>query len=193
MPDERPEGPKCQARDTFFQGGEHIRMQTSADQTVYRIREYYAKEKKPKKYRRSFELTDEDTRRVMATGDLVGRTVFIAQTICDQNRQPRQMKPNRKIMPARWTVTDPRQRVVMQFDQKIMGKLVNPIYKVLLALLDGEGREVYRLVDPRTNIPDRIMSANTGQWTLVEGDKPVATLGVGCHAKRNRPRDFSKS
>ena len=63
-------------------------------------------------------------------------------------------------MPSRWIVTAPGEEVVLLFDQEILGKMVNPLYKVVLAILDNEGREIYRLVDPRTNIPDRIMAAN---------------------------------
>lgn len=48
------------------------------------------------------------------------------------------MRPNRKIMPSRWIVTDPDRNIAMQFDQKILGKLTNPIYKCALAFLNGD-------------------------------------------------------
>jgi hypothetical protein len=45
------------------------------------------------------------------------------------------MKPNRKVMPSRWIVTDPDGRITVQFDQKVLGKLVNLLYRVALTLL----------------------------------------------------------
>lgn len=64
----------------------------------------------------------------------------------------------------------------MQFDQKVLGKLTNPLYRVVLTLLDADGRERYRLVDPRAGIPDRIMSNHVGDWPLLEGERPVAKM-----------------
>ena len=87
-----------------------------------------------------------------------------------------QMKPNRKIMPSRWVVTDPGQHIAMQFDQKMLGKLINPLYKTALTLEDGQGKELFRLVDPRTNIPDRVLSVGPNDWALMDGDQPVAKL-----------------
>lgn len=43
----------------------------------------------------------------------------------DHQRKAWQMIPNRKIMPTRYVVMDPRQNIAMQFDQKILGKMVN--------------------------------------------------------------------
>jgi hypothetical protein len=151
-------------------------MNISSDQAVYRIRRFYHKGDKPKKYRGTFEVIDEHTQQVMATCDLIGQAVFATLSIDDHNRQAWQMKPNRKIMPSRWIVTEPSGQVNMQFDQKLLGKLTNPIYKVVLALLDADGKEIYRLVDPRTNIPDRIMTVNIGEWTIVANDQPVSKL-----------------
>lgn len=113
----------------------------------------------------------------MAAGDLVGQAVFATTTISDHHQHIWHMKPNRRVMPTRWTLTDPQGQVALQFDQKILGKLTNPIYKVVLAILDSDGKERYRLVDPRTDIPDRIMGVHTGEWTIVAGDQPVAKLG----------------
>jgi hypothetical protein len=151
-------------------------MNALKDHAVYRIRQVYHKNDKPKKYRYTFKAVDEHSGQVMAACDLIGKAVFATLEIFDHNKQAWQMKPNRKIMPSRWKITDPNQQIVMQFDQKIFGKLVNPLYKIALALLDGNGKELYRLVDPRKSIPDRIMSSNIGEWTILDTDKPVAKL-----------------
>jgi hypothetical protein len=87
------------------------------------------------------------------------------------------MQPNRKLMPSRWIVTDPDQAIAMQFDQKILGKLANPIYKCALAFLDGDGEELYRLIDPRTNIPDRMFGVvGPNDWVILEGERLAARL-----------------
>jgi hypothetical protein len=73
-------------------------------------------------------------------------------------------------------VTDPDRRIAMQFDQKILGKLTNPLYRVALGLLDGERKEVYRLVDPRTSLPDRLLGAGPSEWVVFQGERPVAKV-----------------
>lgn len=140
----------------------------------------------PRKYQYTLEMTDDRTQQVMAVCDLVGRAAFSTLAIVDRDWQAWQMKPNRKVMPSRWVVTDPKEHIAMQFDQKILGKLANPLYRVALALLDAEGREVYRLVDPRTDIPDRIFGLGPGEWAIMAGEKPVAKL-VGLPKQKEQP------
>lgn len=151
-------------------------MSTSNDQAVYRIRRFRREGDVPKKYEGTYEVIDDQSQQVMAVCDLVGRAVFAHVMFKDHQQQTWQMRPNRKIMPSRWTVTGPRQDVAMQFNQKIFGKMVNPLYKTALVLENGEGKEVYRLVDPRTNIPDRILGSGPDDWLVMNGDKPVAKL-----------------
>lgn len=43
-------------------------------------------------------------------------------------------------------------------------------------LLDDNGKEAGRLVDPRTSIPDRILGIGLGEWAIIVNDKPVAKL-----------------
>jgi hypothetical protein len=86
------------------------------------------------------------------------------------------MQPNRKVMPSRWIVTDPGESIAMQFGQNILGKLTNPLYKCALAFLDGDGEELYRLIDPRTNIPDQIFGTGPDDWVIVDGDRLAAKL-----------------
>lgn len=151
-------------------------MNIPENQAVYRIRKTYRKENRPKNYKNTYTVTDDRTETTLATCDLIGRAFFKDQSIRDHEQQTWQMKPNRRIMPSRWIVTDPEQRVAMQFDQKILGKVMNPLYRTMLALLDDQDREVYRLVDPRKSIPDRIMIANPGEWALMQGQRPMAKM-----------------
>lgn len=151
-------------------------MSKSEGQAAYRLHRFSRKGDLPKKYKCTVELIDDESKQVLAVCDVVGKAAFSPLTIIDHRQQAWQMRPNRKIMPSRWIVTDPGQKIAMQFDQKILGKMVNPLYRVLLSLEDGEGKEIYRLVDPRTSIPDRILGAGPNDWVLMDGDMPVARL-----------------
>lgn len=142
----------------------------------YRIRQSRERSDESKKYRKCYCLVDERSGQEAANCSLSSRKIFTTITVQDGDNKNWQMRPNRKIMPSRWIVTDPQQRVAMQFDQKILAKLVNPIYRTVLVLVAEDGSEVFRLVDPTTNIGDRIFGVNTGEWAILRGDKPVAKL-----------------
>ena len=130
----------------------------------------------PKKYRGTYELVDEENGQIAAYCDLIGRAMFAGLDIYDAGNRLWPLRANRKIMPTRWALQNPSGQVIVQFDQKVLGKLTNPLYRVVLALLDSEGHERYRLVDPRSSIPDRIMSIHIGDWPLLEGDRPIARI-----------------
>jgi hypothetical protein len=151
-------------------------MSIFTDKAVYRVCRFYRKGDVPKKYKCTFEIIDDNSQQIMAACDLIGKAVFAALVIIDHQQKTWQMKPNRKIMPSRWFVTGPNQNIAMQFNQKIMGKVINPLYKTALILEDSEGKEIHRLVDPRTNIPDRILGVGPNDWAIMSGDKPVVKL-----------------
>ena len=151
-------------------------MDTQNDQAEYRIHRFFEKDDKPLSYRDTFEITDDRTKEVLARCDLLGQAVFSKVEIFDKNRQVWQMAPNRKVMPSRWILRNPEKHIAMQFDQKVLGKFINPVYRAVLVLLDWDEKVKYRLVDPRKNIPDRIMSINTGDWAIMDGDRPAAKL-----------------
>lgn len=158
-------------------------------QTILRFRQFFRKDDMPKNYRHSYEAVDDHTKQVLSTCDLFGQAIFSTLAVSDDHQQTWQMTPNRKIMPSRWMITDSEQNIIMQFDQKILGKLMNPIYKVMLSLQDHQGTEVYRLVDPRTNIPDRVMSIVPSDWALLKNDKPVAKI-VRLRRPMKKPKGF---
>ncbi|HLU05046.1 MAG TPA: hypothetical protein VKZ91_00690 [Woeseiaceae bacterium] len=143
---------------------------------VYRIRKLYRRGAQPKGYQHTLELLDDRAGKVMATCDVVGRFAFAKHEIVDHLGRTWRMQPNRKLMPSRWIVTDPEQTIAMQFDQKIAGKLVNPLYKCAMSFLGSDDRELYRLIDPRTNIPDRMFGTGPDDWVIIEGDALVAKL-----------------
>jgi hypothetical protein len=151
-------------------------MISEKNRPTYRQRRSWKKEQVPKKYRGTYELNDEATGQVAACCDLIGRAMFAGLEVYDADAKLWQLRANRRIMPTRWVLNDPSDKVVLQFDQKVLGKLINPLYRVVFTLLDAEDRERYRMVDPRASIPDRIMSIHIGDWPLLEGERPVAKM-----------------
>lgn len=152
-------------------------METPSGHPVYRLRTRYRRDAMPKGYQHTLELLDEHSGQILATCDVVGRPIFATLEIIDEQGRTWRMQPNRKLMPSRWIVTDPDQVIAMQFDQKILGKLANPIYKCALAFLDANGEELYRLIDPRTNVPDRMFGiVGPDDWVIVEGERLAARL-----------------
>jgi hypothetical protein len=147
-------------------------------QAVYRFRRFYRKDFAKKKYRHSLNVIDDQTQEVMATCDVVGSAVFGTVNIVDNEQAIWKMAPNRKIMPTIWSMIDPDQNIVMQFNQKVIGKLVNPLYKTLLVLSDSKDREVYRIVDPRKGAFETVDQLFFGprEWAVIKGEKVVAKL-----------------
>jgi hypothetical protein len=156
---------------------ERSSIDAASDAAIYRVCSSFRKEGKPNGYQQTLELVDDASREVLASWDQLGpRPLFDAVAIVDAKGRTWRMQPNRKIMPSRWTVDDPDGRTAVHFDQNILGKLTNPLYRVALCILDDEEKELYRLVDPRTNVPDRIFGAGPDDWVLVDGGEPVAKL-----------------
>ena len=113
---------------------------------------------------------------MLATCDMIGKVVFGNHDIIDNNKHTWQLQANRRIMPSRWTLTDPNQTTVMQFDQKMLAKLTNPLYRVVMTMLDANDQERYRVVDPRTFIPDLLLAANTTDWAIMKDEKVKAKI-----------------
>jgi hypothetical protein len=143
---------------------------------VYRIRRYQAQGKRAAGYQRSFEVSEEQTGQVLASCDVMGRAAFTALVIVDHDGGTWLTSPNRKVMPSRWAVTDPGGNTVVQLDAKIAGKLLNPLYRTSLAVLDAHGNERCRLLDPRSSTADRILGTGPGEWAFVSGEDVVARL-----------------
>lgn len=100
-------------------------MNSEENRPTYRQRYFRKKEPAPKKYRRTYELIDEATGQVAARCDLVGQAMFKGLEIDDADAKRWRLRANRRIMPTRWALHDPSDTVVLQFDQKVLGKLKN--------------------------------------------------------------------
>jgi len=149
-------------------------MESAVENPAFRIIRRRRTGEVPKKYEATYELVDEQRRETVAVCDLIGKAVFATLEIHDGQSNRWTMKPNRKIMPSRWRVTGIDGRAAVQFDQKILGKLTNPLYKTVLTVLDGEGNELYHLVDVNGAKASRLLGLEIGKYAVVRDDKVVA-------------------
>lgn len=144
--------------------------------SVQRARKTQRSGNEPRGYKCTWELLDEPSQVVLAATDLAGAGLHSAITFVDSAREAWEMAPNRKLMPSNWTMKDPSGRFVVKFDQQILGKLTNPLYRTILTLRDEDGRERHRVIDPRTNVPDRVFGLGPDEWAILRGDQPVGKL-----------------
>jgi hypothetical protein len=128
------------------------------------------------RYRGTWEISDDDTRQVLATCDLMRAVVFGTHEIVDHQRQVWRLAANRAVMPSRWLLSDPAQRLALQFHQQILRKFINPWRRTGLILLDADNREMFRLTDPRTGVLNRTFGPRIHEWALTQDDEPVAKL-----------------
>lgn len=152
-------------------------MATSAtDKAAFRIRSHNDSSKKAKGYVRSYELFDEQSQRTQARCDLVGSAALKSQDIFADDGKCWTLEPNRKVMPSQWALMEVGGRLDWQFRHKLRGKIVNPLQRALIAVLDCDGRESLRLVDLHAAKLPVILGLEWGKYALFKGDEPVATL-----------------
>lgn len=151
-------------------------MSATSEHALYRLRRTRRKGPPIKHYRGTWVLSDEATEQVLATCDLMGVVTFRSHDIVDGDRQVWRLTANRAVMPSRWLLTDPAQRLVLQFHQQILRKLLNPWRRTGLVLLDAEDRQLFRLMDPRTGVLGRMIGPGVDDWALMQGDAPVGKL-----------------
>lgn len=146
------------------------------DYATYRFRRHHHRDHAEKGYLYTMDALDERSGEVLATCDVTGRPAQTALALTDAHGGRWHMVPNRRFMPTRWTVTGPTQQVVVQFEQKVLGKLVNPAYAVALTLLDSHDRELGRLMDPRASVVDRLLGLGPDEWAVLDGDRMLGKL-----------------
>lgn len=151
-------------------------MSASSKHALYRLRRTRRDGVSESGYRGTWEISDEATRQVLATCDLMRAVAFGAHEIVDHQQQVWRLAANRAVMPSRWLLSDPAQRPVLQFHQQILRKLLNPWRRTGLLLLDMNGRALFRLFDPRTGVLGRIFGPGTDDWVLMRDDHPAASL-----------------
>jgi hypothetical protein len=151
-------------------------MNATPEHALYRLRRTRREGVSQGGYRGTWELSDEATKRVLATCDLMRTVVFGGHEIVDHQQQVWRLAANRAVMPSRWLLSDPAQRLALRFHQQILRKLLNPWQRTGLALLGADERPLLRLVDPRTGVLDRIFGPRVDDWVLMQDDMPVAKL-----------------
>lgn len=151
-------------------------MNHPAQHAVYRLQTADRKSGQSKNYQGSYRLIDDSTGQTAACCDLFGRAIFTEQGILDREGCSWVMKPNRKLMPNRWAISDQQNEIAMIFDQKLLGKLTNPLYRVALMLFDRNSNERYRLVNAEDSLPDWVFGVGPKEWALLAGEQPKAKL-----------------
>ncbi|HJT12038.1 MAG TPA: hypothetical protein VJ790_05435 [Dongiaceae bacterium] len=151
-------------------------MSASSEHALYRLRRTRREGPPVKHYRGTWELSDDRTKQVLATCHLMRAVVFGTHEIVDDAQQVWHLAANRAIMPSRWLLSDPAQRLVLQFQQHILRKFLNPWRRTGLVLLDADDRELFRLADPRTSALHRTFGPRIDDWVVMERDQPAAKL-----------------
>jgi hypothetical protein len=144
------------------------------DQAVLRLRRFSRPGHRAKGYRHSLEGSDEASGEVLAGCDLAGRATLAPFEVTAGGEGTWRVSPSRRVMPTRWVVSDPGGRTRAHLDQKLLGKLVNPLYRVALAVLDERGEESFRIVDPRKSAADRTFGLGPREWAILAGVDLVA-------------------
>lgn len=147
------------------------------DRPAYRIRRHYDGQDKPKKYQATYTIHDEHHPERSVTCDLIGQAVFSTLHFTGSNGESWRLQPNRKFMPSRWKMKDTNDVAVFHFDQKILGKVINPVYKTVLAILDGQESEIMRLVNLHSKKASYVVGLDIGTYALVKDSTAVAELG----------------
>lgn len=151
-------------------------MIASAEHALYRLRRTRRDGLPPKHYRGTWELSDDGSKQVLATCDLMGIPTFGTHELVDGGGRIWHLRANRAILPSRWLLTDPSQRLALQFHQQMLRTLLSPWRRTGLLLLDPDEQELFRLVDPRSGVLGRILGPRVDDWVLMDKDVAVAKL-----------------
>jgi hypothetical protein len=161
-------------------------MSVATTHALYRIRRV-RRSGPNESHRGRWEIRDEATKQVLATCDPLRVVTFGGHDIIDRDQQAWRLTANRGIMPSRWLLADPTQRLVLQIDQQILRNLFNPWRRTRLVLRDENETELFCLVDPRTSLLHRIFGTGVDDWVLMNKDKPAAKL-VRLPREQEEPR-----
>ena len=148
------------------------------DKTAYRIRRRSDPRGKPAKYRATYTLVDEQAQKTVVQAYQIGRAVFGRMTLVEPRGRQWTLQPNRKVLPTRWLLSDEQERLAFQFDQKVLGKLVNPLFKTVLAILDAQDRELMQLVNLHSKKAAFVLGLEHGKYALVRDQSALAELAT---------------
>lgn len=145
------------------------------DKAAFRIRSHSEPSNKSKGYVRSYELVDEQSQRTQVRCDLVGNAALKHQAIVADDGECWTLEPNRKVMPSQWALVGTGGRYDWQFRHKMWGKIVNPLKKTLIAVLDAESRKSLSLVDLHTAKLPVVLGLEWGKYALVNRHAPLVS------------------
>src|SRR5690606_28338376 len=112
------------------------RVIDAASMPTYRVRRRYRRpDPRPRGYRGTLEVTDDESGERVATCDLTGRAALTELTITARDGVEWRCTPNRAVMPTRWTVAADGQEAV-QFAAAYLKAAVNPLARSVLSVLD---------------------------------------------------------
>jgi hypothetical protein len=79
-------------------------------------------------------------------------------------------------MPSNWTLSDPDDRPILVLDQRVFAKLSGPMTRVGMALKDPNGAVLYRVVEPKASVAERLLGPGPDAWAVEGNSGPVALL-----------------
>jgi hypothetical protein len=147
---------------------------------VQRDRDYRGK---PQKYQHTYRIIPEGKDEPLFCGDVIGRVTSDAVVFLDSTgRTSFSMRPNRRIMPTYWSVTDA--------SDKDIGRIVQMILKKgLWAGFDASGGEMFRIVSAESEavkVGDLLFGGSPSKYGIVQGDVLVASLRQEPRAKATK-------
>jgi hypothetical protein len=148
------------------------------DRTAYRIQRRSEPRGKPAKYRATYTLVDEQSQETVVQADLIGRAVFGCTALVDHGGRHWTLQPDRKVMPTRWLLSDEHGSLELQFDQKLLGKLANPLFRTVLAILDAQDRELMQFVNLHSKKAAFVLGLELGKYALVRDQTALAELST---------------
>lgn len=135
------------------------------------------------------ELWDDVTQRCVVATSFKGKAVFATLVIRgatgSETGASVEARPNRRVMPTRWTIEESGQKSgrktgmksgepLAVIEQAAAGKLLNPWSRSLLSLTRRAEVEPYLVIDARANGFGRWLNLEGDDWVMVRGDTPVA-------------------
>src|SRR5690606_33436043 len=114
----------------------------------------------------------------LAHCDVCGQLLHASQAIETASGQRWSLRPNRRVMPSHWTLSDPDDRAVLVLDQRIFGKLVSPLTRVGMSIKNPQGRVAFRVVEPDASLPERLLGPDPDAWAVEGDDGPVALIAT---------------
>lgn len=132
----------------------------------------------PKGYRHTVALVDDASGERLAHCDVCGQLLHAAQVIETGAGERWGLRPNRRIMPSHWTLSNPSDQAVLVLDQRIFGKLSNPLTRVGMSIKDPQGAELYRVVEPEASLPERLLGPDPDAWSVEDDHRPVALIAT---------------